>query len=35
VCKKELIMDNGTVVPVSRRLYKEVNEKFIRVVVGE
>ena len=33
--KKDLIMDNGVSVPISRRLYKEVNEQFIKVIIGE
>ncbi len=33
--KKDLIMDNGAAVPISRRLYKEVNEQFIKVILGE
>ena len=28
--KTEIILDNGESIPISRRLYKEVNEKFIR-----
>ena len=31
--RKDLIMDNGASVPVSRRLYKEVNEQFIKVMI--
>lgn len=34
VSRLELAMDNGAVLPVSRRMYKELNERFIRVVVG-
>lgn len=33
--KQDLIMDDGSVVPVSRRHYKEVNDGFIRVTVGD
>lgn len=31
--RQEIIMDNGATVPVSRRLYHAVNEKFIQVFV--
>jgi len=33
VGRTDLIMDNGAAVPVSRRLYKEVYERFIQVMV--
>ena len=32
--RQEIIMDNGAVVPVSRRLYHAVNERFIQVFVA-
>lgn len=32
--RQEIIMDNGVAVPVSRRLYQAVNEKFIQVFVS-
>lgn len=32
--RREIIMDNGAVVPVSRRLYHSVNERFIQVFVA-
>lgn len=28
--KTEIALDNGTIIPLSRRLYKDVNEKFIQ-----
>lgn len=34
VGRTELALDDGTVLPVSRRQYREVNERFIRTVVG-
>lgn len=33
VGKQDIVMDNGAVVPVSRRLYHEINDKFIRAFV--
>ena len=29
--KTEIALDNGTIIPLSRRLYKDVNEKFIQL----
>ena len=31
--RAEILMDDGTVIPLSRRIYKEVNEQFIRLYV--
>lgn len=31
--KKDLLMDNGDSIPISRRLYKKVNEQFIKVMI--
>lgn len=33
VGKQDIVMDNGAQVPVSRRLYHEINDKFIRAFV--
>lgn len=33
VGKQDIVMDNGALVPVSRRLYHEINDKFIRAFV--
>lgn len=33
VGKQDIVMDNGVLVPVSRRLYHEINDKFIRAFV--
>lgn len=35
VSRQDLLMDNGGSVPVSRRLYKNVYEQFIKVMIGE
>lgn len=35
ITKTDVIMDDGTVIPLSRRMYKEVNENFIRHFVGK
>lgn len=32
--RQEIIMDNGAAVPVSRRLYHAVNERFIQTFIG-
>lgn len=34
ISKTDLVMDNGETVPVSRRLSKEVSERFVKIVVG-
>lgn len=33
--KVEIVLDSGECIPISRRLYKEVNEKFIGFYTGE
>lgn len=35
ITKTDVIMDNGSVIPLSRRMYKEVNENFIRYFIGK
>lgn len=35
ITKTDVIMDDGSVISLSRRMYKEVNENFIRYFVGK
>lgn len=35
ITKTDIILDDGTAVPISRRLYNEVNASFIRFYTGE
>lgn len=34
ITKTDVVMDNGAAIPLSRRMYKEVNENFIRYFTG-
>lgn len=34
ITKTDVVMDNGVAIPLSRRMYKEVNENFIRYFTG-
>lgn len=35
ITKTDVVMDNESVIPLSRRMYKEVNENFIRYFLGK
>lgn len=35
ITKTDVVMDNGNVIPLSRRMYKEVNESFIKYFTGK